>query len=59
MLAGPGEAEGCGEDHVRETGLLIFPSSMAVGEVYEVASDSQCLINTAFGANQPFLSTSG
>ena len=59
MLAGPGEAEGCGEDHVRETGLLIFPSSMAVGEVCEVASDSQCLINTAFGANQPFLSTSG
>lgn len=55
---GRGRHKAVGEGHVRETALLIFPSNMAVGEVYEAASDSQCIINTAFGANQPFLSTS-
>ena len=42
-LAGLGEAQAVGKGHVRETALLIFPSNMAVGEVYEAAPDSQCI----------------
>lgn len=47
-LAGLREAQAVGEGHVRETALLIFPSNMAVGEVYEAASDSLCISKYSF-----------